>query len=191
MEEIEYNKCPACLSDRLSRTKNKCYRCYPYYERYDVFDSMDYYNLGVSGNRISSDISPNAGDSIKTYYGRFDNEKIGLGLEYMLLDEHVKKIVDKRGSQFSSDLDTILKEFKDDLINKINDVERKNNLAYLSLKSELQKIQTLLIPVKVKDNQEVENKQTKDSIELNLKPSEKEEAKIIYKSLKKRGIIKD
>jgi len=110
-------------------------------------------------------------DVIQThsYYGRMDKVNVVLGIDYMMLDEHVKKSIEKHSVKFMKDLSILLKDFKSELLDKVKSSNKKLSVNILTLKEEVK----------------ILNKRIND-----LDYLEKQASDIVYANLAKKGIIK-
>jgi len=78
-----------------------------------------------------------------TYYGRNDGTPPTLGFEYMLLDEHVQKILDKQTELFDKQSTEIKRELKQSYKSEFTSVKREIK----SLLDELEKIKKRFPPL--------------------------------------------
>lgn len=161
--------CPVCLDDQ---GYVGCYACS------ELDEDEEFLSLGEDDSIPTQDIG-------HTYYGKLSDKQPTLGVIYSMLDEHVKKIVDKRADAFINVLNATLKKFKKSTKDELTIM--KKSLSYF--KTEVNKLQ--------KNNAKLE-KDLKDLrnggvISLGAAPrkmTEDKEMEEVRKSLTKKGIIK-
>lgn len=108
----EYN-CAVCLDDKSYKG---CYACADEgYEEEEILYLTDHMSFPIEANDC-------------TYFGRMSDQQPDIGVIYSMLDEHIKKIIDKRANQFISVLDAALKKFKKD--NKEDTAKTRKSLAF-------------------------------------------------------------
>ena len=126
-----------------------------------------------------------------SYYGKMAKIEISDNVTYMIIDEHMQRIIDKYGAKFMLALEDILKDFKKDLLEKFKNINQKQATSNAFMKVELKALQKRF---------EEREKRDKRTEEFTLKSlakkhvmdiQEDKESKQIYESLKEKGIIKD
>ena len=120
-----------------------------------------------------------------SYFGRMSNDQPKVGVIYSMLDEHVQKIVEKRGQDFHKELNKTLKEFK----RSIKDDLEQNRKSVCYQRADVKAVQQKSI------EQEKEIKRLKAYISKLLgRPNDiNDEIEIaeIKASLIRKGVIKE
>lgn len=109
-----------------------------------------------------------------TYYGRLHGNKPKIGVEYFMLEEHIKLTLNTQKEIFKKECQALLKTLKRESLDEINGLKKE----LVSIKKDITTLS--------KANSQVSANDRKNS-----DPEETQESKEIRRNLKKKGIIKE
>lgn len=167
MEEIKAN-CTVCLDDKAFI---ECYACSDY--DYEEEDNKSYLSVPLDNNSYS-------------YFGRMSDEQPDIGVIYSMLDEHIQKIIDKRGESFHKSLHKSLKEFK----HSIKEDLEKNRKSVCFQRADMKLLQKKSIEQE-KEIKSLRLQMVKLMSKSYSNENDVQEMADIKASLTKKGIIKD
>jgi len=161
---MEEYHCKVCFDDKNYKG---CYACSDDAYEDEILYVTDYVSIPPENEHHS-------------YYGKMSDEQPDVGVIYLMLDEHIKKIIDKRSTDFTKILEVTLNKFKKSLKEDIDQLKSAVKINKADVRT-LQKGQVKIEKILNESNNHPPI----------LKDEDEKEMFRVREALKKKGFIRD